>query len=149
MIYLLRKIYNKLRYDYPRLIKNVWVYRESLMRTYTWDYSGSLYYLRTHLEQMEPVIRNGNHLYGERTANNIKVCKLLLDRILDCDDQYMFDHLDIEFKKNGGIKIHRTPKYSEAPRESKLQRKILNQKEQQDWDLLCKMLHKHQRGFWD
>ena len=148
MKYLLRRIYNKLRYDYPRMIKNIWTYREALMQTHSWDYSGSLYYLRTHLEQMEPVIRNGHNVHAERVANKIKVCKLLLDRILDDTDQYMFNDIDLQFVGNR-LKIYRTPKYSEAPRESKLQRKILKEKEQQDWDLLCKMLHKHQRGWWN
>lgn len=152
MKYLLRRIHDKLRYDIPRYFKNIWVYRKALMQTRTWDYSGSLYYLRTHLEQLEPCIRNGHNIHAERVADRIKTCKLLLDRILDDTDQYMFDSYDIQFVKlgdNNRVKIKKTPKYPEAPRESKLQRKILNEKENQDWTLLMKLLTKHQRSMWD
>lgn len=148
MKYLLQRIHDKLRYDIPRFLKNIWVYRKALMQTRNYDYSGSLYYLRTHLEQLEPCIRNGYNVDAERVADRIKTCKLLLDRILEFDEQYTFDNYDLEFE-GGGLRITKTPKYSEAPRESKLQRKILIEKENQDWQILMKLLDKHYRNFWD
>jgi hypothetical protein len=148
-----RKLYDLFRYDIPRFIKNVVVYRKALWNTYNFDYSGSLHYMREHLERMEPVIRNGNHIHGERTADQVKLCKLLLDRILDCTDQYYFDDIEMVTGKKVGMLVEcsfkHTPKYSQAPRNSKYQHKILMSKEKNDWDLLMKMLNRHMRGWWE
>lgn len=148
MNFKVKQFYNIFRYDIWRFIKNIWHFRHALINTYTFDYSGSLHYLRTHLEMMEPVLRDGYHVHGQRTANRVKICKLLLDRILDSSDQHFFDHYELD-KSEGGWKVVRTPRYSEAPRDSKLQRKILVEKREQDFQLLMKMLTKHWRGFWD
>jgi hypothetical protein len=103
---------------------------------------------------MEPAIRNGNHLYAERTANQIKVCRLLLERIIKHSDQYYFDELEMVSKPvQGGrftsVSFIHHPRYSEAPRDSKLQRKIQKDKEDQDFELLFKIMSKHLRSFWD
>ena len=149
MKYKLLRIYDVFRYDIPRFLKNIIHFRKALWNTRSFDYYGSLHYMRDHFEMMEPVIRNGYHLHGERTADQVKMCKLLLDRILDHTDQYFFDDIEMNFVDNDRVTFKRTPRYSEAPRESRYQHKILLSKEQNDWDLLMKMLHKHMKDFWD
>lgn len=153
MKYKLQRIYDTFRYDIPRFLRNIIHFRKALWRTHSFDYSGSLHYMCDHFEMMEPVIRNGYHVHGDRTADRVKVCKLLLDRILDNTDQYFFDDIEmVKGEKRGklvGYSFKHTPRYSEAPRESRYQRKILTSKEKNDWDLLMKMLHRHMKGFWD
>lgn len=149
MKYKLKHIYDTFRYDIPRFLRNIIHFRKALWRTYSFDYSGSLHYMRDHFQMMEPVIRNGYHVHGDRTADRVKVCKLLLDRILDHTDQYFFDDIEMNFLDKGRLKFKQTPRYSEAPRESKYQHKILMDKEKNDWYLLMKLLHKHMQGFWE
>ena len=118
MNYRVRKIYDLFRYDIPRFLKNVVVYRNALMDTYTFDYCGSLYFMREHFKQLEPVLRNGYHLHGDKTADKVKVCILLLDRILDSSEQYALSDLDIDFSdfSDNRITIKHTPKNTEHPR---------------------------------
>jgi hypothetical protein len=145
----IKQLYDLFRYDIPRFIKNVFIYRKALWRTYNFDYSGSLYFLRTHLEQLEPVLRNGHHVRGDKVADKAKTCKLLLDRILDSTEQYNLEHLSLDFSGRS-LKVKYVPKNSEHLRHgSKLYWEVIKNKEQQDWTLLMKMLYKHQRSFWD
>ena len=145
----LSEVYSFIRYGVPHFIKNVYTYRKALWDTYNFDYSGSLHYLQIHLEQLEPAIRNGHHLYGEKTADKVKVCRLLIERILNNSEQYSIYDLDIDFSERK-FKIQHIPKNTEHPRYgSRLYMDISKNREQQDWDLLFKMLHKHMRGFWD
>lgn len=147
-MYKLKQLFNLCRYDIPRFFKNIYVFRKTLWHSYNFDYSGILYAMRDQLNNMEEPIRNGHHLYAERTAKQIKTCRLLIDRILNWDGQYSFDNYDIDFS-NKRCKITKTPKYSEAPRDSNLQCKILVGKEEQDFQLLMKLMTKHMRSFWD
>ena len=149
MNYQVRKIYDLIRYDIPRFLKNVVVYRNVLMNTYNFDYSGSLYCMREHFKQLEKSIRYGHHLYGDKTADKVKVCILLLDRILDFSEQYTLSEFDIDFSDNR-ITIKHKPKNTEHPRYgTKTYLEVSKNKEKQDWELLMKMLNKHMRSFWN
>lgn len=149
MNYRVRKIYDIFRYDIPRFLKNLVVYRKVLWNTYNFDYSGSLYFMREHFKQLEPILRNGCHMNGDKTADKVKVCILLLDRILDSSEQYMLSEIDIDFSDNH-ITIKHEPKNTEHPRHgTKTYWEVTKNKEKQDWELLMKMLNKHMRGFWD
>ena len=149
MNYRVRKIYDLFRYDIPRFLKNVVVYRKVLWKTFNFDYSGSLYFMREHFKQLEPVLRNGHHINGDKTADKVKVCILLLDRILDFSEQYTLSELDVDFSDNR-ITIKHTPKNTEHPRYgTKTYREVNKNKENQDWELLMKMLNKHMRNFWE
>lgn len=149
MNYRVRKIYDLFRYDIPRFLKNLVVYRKVLWNTYNFDYSGSLYFMREHFKQLEPILRNGHHLNGDKTADRVKVCILLLDRILDSSEQYNLHELDIDFSGNRVIMKHK-PKNTEHPRYgTKTYWEVTKSKEEQAWELLMKMLNKHMRSFWD
>lgn len=145
-MYKIKILFNLLIYSFPRFIKNIYCFRKTLWHARPYDYEGLLLAMRDQLSMMESPIRNGYHLYADRTADRIKLCRLLIDRILEGD--YRFDDYDIDFN-HGTMKITKTPLTSEAPRDSKLQRKILMSREQNDWDLLFKTLHKHGRSMWD
>lgn len=145
----LKQLFNLFRYDIPRFIKNIFIYRKALWSCYNFDYSGSLQFLRIHLEQLEPVLRNGHHVRGDKVADKAKTCKLLLDRILDSTEQYNLDHLDVDFSGRS-LKVKYVPKNTEHPRHgTKMYWEIVKNKEEQDWKLLMKLLAKHMRSFWD
>jgi hypothetical protein len=149
MNYKIKAFYRIVRYDIWRFIKNIFVYRKALWSTYRFDYAGSLYYLRTHLEQLEPVLRNGHHVNGTRDADKVKTCKLLLDRILNHSDQYSLDNTELDMS-SGRFKLVHTPKNTEHPRYgTKTYWSVTRAKEQQDWDFLMKILHKDMRSFWN
>lgn len=148
MNYRVRKIYDLFRYAIPRFLGNVWYFRSSLANTYDFDYSGSLYFMREHFKQLEPTLRNGYHLNGDKTADKVKVCILLLDRILDSSEQYSLSELDLDFSGKR-VTLKRKPKNSEHPRHgTKTYWEVTKIKEDQDWELLMKMLNKHMRSFW-
>lgn len=151
MIYQVKKIYNLFRYDIPRFLKNLVVYRKALWNTYDYDYYGSLHFMQEHFKRLEPNLRNGMNVNGDKIADKVKVCILLLDRILNGSDQdslYEFD-LDLDFS-DGSVAIKRNPKNSEHPRYgTKTYWEVIKSKEEQNWELLMKMLNKHMRGFWD
>lgn len=145
-------------YDIPRYFKNIYRFRYTLWNTYEFDYSGGFYALRDHFKQLEPCLRNGYHKYGDKTADRVKICINLLDRIIEDTDQYHFDKFECDWEKgftDDGLRkttllnIKQTPKYSQAPRKSKLQMQILEGKEKQDIELLFKILTKHIKSFWD
>jgi len=156
--YKIRQFRDLFLYDIPRFFKNIYNFRKTLWHTYNFDYSGSLYALRDHFKILEPTIRNGYHVRGDKTADKVKTCILLLDRIIEDTDQYHFDKIQFDFEKGattGGYKTTRlfnykvVPKYSQAPRKSKLQMQILAGKEKQDIELLFKILSKHIKSMWD
>lgn len=146
MMWRLKQLIDLFRYDIPRFVRNLFYFRKTLWGARPYDYEGLLLAMRDQLSMMESPIRNGYHLYADRTADRIKLCRLLIDRILEGD--YRFDDYDLDFN-HGTMKITKTPLSTEAPRDSKLQRKILMSREQNDWDLLFKTLHKHAKTFWD
>lgn len=145
----LKQLIELFKYDIPRFVKNVFIYRKALWNTFDFDYGGSLHYLQKHLERLEPQIRNGYHVHGDSVANKVKTCRLLLDRILSHSDQYFMEDISVGFSGKS-LKIIRTPKNTEHPRYgSKTYKEIEKNKEDQDWQLLMKLLTKHQRHFWD
>ena len=46
------KTYETIRYDIPRFIRNIWVFRKSLWNTYWWDHHGPLMHLQIALDRM-------------------------------------------------------------------------------------------------
>lgn len=149
MNYKLRQLYTLFRYGIWMFISNVWTYRKALSNTYNFDYSGSLYFMREHFKQLEPVLRNGYHVRGDKQADKVKTCVLLLDRILDYTDQYSLDELELDMTDKG-FKVKYIPKNTEHPRHgTKTYWKVTSEKEEQDWQLLMKMLTKHMKGFCD
>ena len=149
MNYKLRQLYTIFRYDITRFISNIWTYRKALAHTYPFDYSGSLYFMREHFKQIEPVLRHGHHVRGDKQADKVKTCVLLLDRILECTDQYNLDKLELDMTEKG-FKIKHIPKNTEHPRHiTKTYWEVTKAKEEQDWVLLMKILTKHMRSWWD
>lgn len=158
MNYKIRKFRDLFLYDIPRYVKNIYRFRKTLWNTYEFDYSSVFLSMRDHFNQLEPCLRNGYHVYGNKTADRVKTCILLLDRIIEDSEQYHFDDIEFDFEKGKTKEGYKTttlfnykviPKYSQAPRKSKLQMQILEGKEKQDIELLFKILSKHIKSMWD
>lgn len=61
------KTYDTIRYDIPRFIKNVWIFRKSLWNTYWWDHHGPLTHLQIALDRMADCIEtHGNEVDESR-----------------------------------------------------------------------------------
>lgn len=52
------RTYETIRYDIPRFIKNIWIYRKSLWNTYWWDHHGPLLNLQISLNRMADLIED-------------------------------------------------------------------------------------------
>lgn len=141
------RVYHLFRYDIPAFVKNLWVFRRTLWNSRSWDYTGVLHALRDQLTRMEPAIRYGSSTKAERVADKVKLCLLLLDRELT-DYDNGFDKMDIDMEGNRW-KLTRTPQYSEAPRHTRYQSKIIQSRDKLQFELLMTTLSKHLKSMWD
>ena len=160
------KIYDLYR-KFIRGIHNFYLYKNLIWEDRWWDSIFILKMLKRKLELMEYNFRvNGHYIGVRKDARKIKICVLLLDRIIK-DDYYdnvyknhykkwgkpVYRHVDIE----GGLcrlEIdHANVKTKEDEEQEKKEFRILCDREskmkQQDIDYLFKLISKHILSWWD
>jgi hypothetical protein len=159
--------------DQPRNIKygvkNIIDYFPIIWKDRDWDHYYLYRLLRYKLERMEKLQReHGHHVDHIKTADEIKVCKLLLDRLIK--DDYLMNVMEPHDKKWGESEWNFTPcednpEFSElhfthpnanTEEEIELEKKERirlykhsNNLRSQDLDMLFKLLRKQVEGWWD
>lgn len=99
----MKKIWNFCTVDFPRFVRNVYLFRESLMQYRWYDYDGTLSFMKTSIEDMAKNIKShGIEIYRTR---NLKIKKMnrsveILNHILN--DNY----IELAEKKIGKIAKH-------------------------------------------
>ena len=79
-------IISYIRYDIPQGIKSLFIWFKVIWNDRSWDWVFIFYILRKKLELMEHTFRvHGHAVDSEKTAHEIKICKLLLDRLIKAD----------------------------------------------------------------
>lgn len=125
---------------------------------YDWDYYYLLELMRWKLRRMEPEIRHGLAVDGDKRADKIKLCVLLLDRLIEDNyisnryAKYLEDWFDSRRKctlENGRIGFEIPRKKGQQKAVMEYERKLTDNRRQQDWDLLFKILHRNLQTFWD
>ena len=159
------------------MFRNLTILKEKLVRvinfipviwkTNCWDYSSIYELLSKQLELMEPVIRKGSGLHSEKYAKQIRVCKNLIDRMID--DNYDLEahrenedrlgafHSESRPLPNGfselvmwyGDKEDREKNSIRHRKISKLIYKKWQNKRKEDREYLFSMLFKHMHNWWD
>ena len=166
---LVRKAKDYMRYDVPRGISNLRRWFTVIWTDRNYDFYFIFVILRHKLYLTQKHIRNHDiHVHAERDADRMKLCVLLLDRLIKDDYHEMaFKNHD---KKWGDIELKTKPTkenpdlYSvdfhrdniKTPEDREQERKEFNNAYeheqyliQQDLDLLFNTMRKHIREWWD
>lgn len=133
-----------------------------------WDQWFLYKILHFKLQEMEKMQRNGIHLHREATADKIKVCKLLLKRLID--DDYLVNTLKnheekwgelemkfVHFKNNSEygeieFKVENANTDEEKKEEDKARHRLYKHSDylqKQDLDMLFKNMRCYIQGWWD
>jgi len=167
--YYLTEPFKWLRHDLPTGISNLIRWFPTIWSDRNWDHTFIYMMLRNKLKNQEQYIRKyGIHLYAERDADNMKVCILLLDRLIE--DNYHVMAFKRHDEKWGEANMtwpdyDAKPGYSilkiDRPNVNTEKEKAQERKEfrtcskhegyliQQDLDLLFKTMRKHIQAWWD
>jgi len=157
------KIINFIRYDIPCGIGNLTSYFKIIWEDRDWDSHFLFALLRFKLKRMEQLNRfHGHAVSSIEIADKIKVCVLLLDRIVkDEYEERVFEKHDkkwgdinLDFSDSGCINITRkNVKTKEDHEKEWKEHKALWERsaalKQQDIDLLFKIMSKHATKWWD
>lgn len=122
---------------------NIWRWRKSLWQSRPWDYSGVYLLLHDQLSYMkESIDKYSYHTYKSRDSHKIKVCLLLLERLIEND--YLIDKVNFNCADPRDILEYETVHKYFLPRGSfKTQVKTANSREKLDKELLSKILSRN------
>jgi len=154
--------------DIKHGFRNLYAWLPLIWKDRDWDHGFLFEMLQFKLSRMEKCLRNGIHLHADETADKVKLCVLLLDRInKDEYHEMVFKHhdkkwgeTDLTFTKckdnpeMSELHISRENVNSEEDKEQerKEYRAIMKRPDelmQQDIDMLFETMRKHIRGWWD
>lgn len=103
------KVWDCLRYDIPRFVKNVYLYRKDLWNTYQWDAMGSLQLMRTNIKMTSDYIEKYGHEIEESRLKKVEKMKRAVE-ILDAhiaDNFYELAELQLGRKDTSYIEMER------------------------------------------
>jgi len=154
--------------DFNNGLKNLIVWFPLIWKDRDWDHGFLFEMLQFKLTRMEKCLRNGIHLYADKTADKVKLCTFLLDRIIKDEyyDMVFKDHkkkwgeADLQCSdckdKEGYSELRITRPNVKTPEDNEQERKeyraIMKRPDelmQQDIDMLFEIMRKHIREWWD
>lgn len=166
---MIKEIYNWFRYSLPRGIINLFLWFKVIWGDRQYDHFYIYKLLHHKLTLMEKHIREKGHsVDNEKDAKKIKICVLLLDRLIN-DVYFEMAHKDFD-KKWGECQMKTSPdennkdyvkldfvyenvKTEEDKKQQKKEQKRIWQHEsylrKQDIAYLFKMMNKHIEHWWD
>ena len=168
MVKIFKKIYDFIRYDIPQGVENLFLWYKVIWNDRNWDQYFIYVILRHKLILMEKNIRNGHTVGCDKEADNIKICILILDRIIN--DVYFEMVFDKHAAKWGEPKLEFTDseKYPDCKTIDVVYKNVKTEKDkeqeskdfkrasnherylkQQDLDYLFKIMRKHIESWWD
>lgn len=147
-------------------IKNLWKWLPIVWKDRNWDQYYLYELLHFKLQNMERLHRNYSYsLYADRTADQLKVCKLLLDRLIK--DEYYENTFRNHDKKWGRPKIRYEPVGDRYKKLVMYRKNVTEENEEQerkeflrlcehehmlrkqDIEYLFKLMTKHIGRWWD
>ena len=156
------------RYDVPAGVKNLIRWFPIIWQDRNWDQHFIYVILHKKLTLMEKGLRNGCHLYADKTADQVKICVLLLDRLIK--DKYHENAFQRHEQKWGEAEFnfedlkkdpelcrllitHPNVKTEEDEKQERKDFKNATDHTEemieQDLELLFKIMRKNIRGWWD
>jgi hypothetical protein len=173
MKHFLIKIYDFLKYDLRRGVGNLIKWFPIIWKFRTWDHHYCLVVYQKALKELKEGIDKYGHYVGkEKDVRRMNICLNLLSRIIDDTELGEFSYHDMAFKNHdkkwGEMRMwfeEYDDKYclwqshrpnanikKEVEQESKEYKRCLKHQrylEEQDYELLVKMIKKYSRGWWD
>jgi len=149
-------------------IRNLFAWLPLIWRDRDWDHGFLFEMLEFKLKRMEKCLRNGIHLYADQTADKVKLCTQLLERInkdeyhemvfrnhdkkwgrgeitfTDCEDREGMSELHIRYPN-----VKTEEDLEQQRKEYRALMKRPDELMQQDIDLLFETMRKHIREWWD
>jgi hypothetical protein len=135
------------RYDIPRFLKNLYVFRKTLWNHRAYDWCGLYQAMQDALIDMEDCHRNhGHHLNNEKCADRMKVCIELIERLKD--DDHLYRYFKYVQTGKGFLDGKFVPMNTEQVNwQSGL--KLRANIERHQRELLFDILKKHSKSWWD
>ncbi|MNF63036.1 hypothetical protein D3C85_293040 [compost metagenome] len=149
MKYKLKKFIDLIRYDLPRFVRNVFVYRKALWQYRNWDYSGLLHLMETAARDMHECHKNHGHLMkADQTAKELLIWAELLRRVRE--DQYDEDKQESIFNGKGIFGGEFVQKPNTLPnRKAKSFYKLVQMQRRNDVKLIAKMFERKVFSWWE
>ena len=168
MVKIFKKIWDFIIYDIPQGVESLFLWFKVIWNDRNWDQYFIYVILRHKLILMEKNIRNGHTVGCDKEADNIKICILILDRIIN--DVYFEMVFDKHAAKWGEPKLEFTDseKYPDCKTIDVVYKNVKTEKDkeqeskdfkrasnherylkQQDLDYLFKIMRKHIESWWD
>jgi hypothetical protein len=125
-------------------VKRLWIWKDVVWNDYDCDWEPLAQVIVFKLRRMEPVMRNGHLMNGERHAREIAICRTLLERIVK--DAYLDDAM--RWAELPELSLSRKLNDDERRRFMAATKKA-DEQSKADLELFGKMFTKHLRSWWD
>lgn len=130
------KIYETFRYDIPRFIKNIWVFRKALWNTYWWDHHGPLMHLQLALDRMATEIETRGLEVDESRLKKVASMRRVAQLIKNYNEDLYIDMAEAELGELvlHGLEFEPSPDHpdcyqlvdKDTPEEKEHNRKVFN-----------------------
>ena len=97
------KLYSLVRYDIPRFINNVWIFRKSLAQTYVWDHHGPMLHLEIALTRMADYIEKDGLEVDESRLKKVSQMRRAAELIRNYNED---NYIDLAEAELGGLILH-------------------------------------------
>lgn len=135
-----------LRYDIPRMFRNLWTFRKTIVGGYYWDSSFLYMAMRDAIEAQRGVLKHGNGVNAPKQVRDMTVAIFILDRLIE--DDYCTRKFDFH---DEGIGFHGwslTVKEG-TPLSKKAVMEIEASNKKHEMQLLAKILAQNSPTWWD
>ncbi len=140
------RVLSLLSYDIPRMIRNLWTFRKTIVGGYYWDSSFLYMAMRDAIEAQRDVLKHGNGVNAPKQVRDMTVAIFILDRLID--DEYDIRKLDFVIKDgkfpNFGMKVK-----DNIPLSKKAIFKLEGGNKKHELQLLSKLLAHNSQTWWD
>lgn len=153
MKYKLQRIYDTFRYDIPRFLKNIWLFRKCLWNHYSFDYTGMLRFMETCSNDMANCHEKyGNLVRSKQTAKELRIFAEYMKRIREDNYSTRYTKLEICEKGEGtfGMGWRTVPIKYEGPFiRTRNYKKICTSCEINDLEEATKLFKRKIKTWWD
>lgn len=135
-----------IRYDIPRMFRNLWTFRKTIVGGYYWDSSFLYMAMRDAIEAQRGVLKHGNGVNAPKQVRDMTVAIFILNRLLD--DEYDIRKLDFVNEDgkfpNWSIKVK-----DNIPLSKKAIFELESGNKKHEMQLLAKILAQNSQTWWD
>lgn len=135
-----------LRYDIPRMFRNLWAFRKTIVGGYSWDSSFLYMAMRDAIVAQRKVLLTGNSVNAPKHVRDMDIALHILDRIIEddyCTRKFDFHDDGTGFRGWSLTVKENTPLSKKAVMELEVSNK------KHEMQLLAKILAQNSPTWWD